>query len=129
TNARCHTQGVNATFERLISTLRPKSDALLAMVPVKVDALPRGPSVPRGGVYLFSEGESHLYVGRTRRLRARLRDHCNPKLLAAPFAFRLARETVGMLKPSYTPDGSRRALVTDPTFSAAFQAAAQRIRE
>jgi hypothetical protein len=102
---------VNATFAHLISTLPPKCDELLAMVPVKVGTLPPGRSVPTAGVYLFFEGEAHLYVGRTRRLRARLQQHGNPKLLGAPFAFRLARETVGMVKPSYTPAGSRKALV------------------
>jgi uncharacterized protein (UPF0297 family) len=100
----------------------------MAMKPVKVSNLPR--SIPKAGVYLFSEGGKHLYVGRSNRLRARIRRHCGDGIAwrGAAFAFRLARETTGKLKASYRTDGSRPHLMTDPAFVKAFRDAKQRIR-
>ena len=47
----------------------------------------------------------------------------------AAFAFRLAREETGFLKATYKAEGSRKALVDDPIFRAAFDSAKTRIRE
>lgn len=44
------------------------------MEPVKATSLPQ--RMPKAGAYLFSEGERHLYVGRSNRLRQRLQEHC-----------------------------------------------------
>jgi hypothetical protein len=84
-------------------------------------------SVPESGIYLFSEGSKHLYVGRSKRLRSRLRYHSGTAL-DAPFAFKLAREETGNVKASYSPRGSRKILLTNKEFIAAFQAAKGRIR-
>ena len=47
----------------------------------------------------------------------------------AAFAFRLAREHTGRLKPAYKAGtGSRKNLIEDPEFKAAFVAAKERIR-
>ncbi|WP_154660911.1 GIY-YIG nuclease family protein [Microvirga lotononidis] len=35
--------------------------------------------MPSRGVYLFSEGEGHLYVGRSNNLRRRYGLHCRPR--------------------------------------------------
>jgi hypothetical protein len=45
----------------------------------------------------------------------------------AAFAFRLAREHTGRVA-TYTTEGGRAALMKDPKFSAAFNAAKERIR-
>ena len=80
--------------------------------------------VPRCGVYLFSEGNDHLYVGRTDRLRDRHREHWSGKANDAPFAFKLARHaTVNLGKGGPT----RRALNIDPVFAIAFAEARERI--
>lgn len=79
---------------------------------------------PRCGVYLFSEGDNHLYVGRTDRLRDRHREHWSGKANDAPFAFKLARHaTDNLLKGGPT----RRALEADPVFAAAFADARERV--
>ena len=46
----------------------------------------------------------------------------------AAFAFRLARESTGKLKATYTTKGSRAALMQEPSFREAFDMAKERIR-
>lgn len=114
-------------FRTHVEALPTALERLVAMRPVQTAALPR--VMPDRGVYLCSEGDIHLYVGRSNRLRARIRNHGNPVAThkQAAFAFRLARETTGRLKASYRPEGSRRALMEDVTFAEAFKAAKVRI--
>lgn len=99
------------------------------MPSVRVEDLPR--DAPQSGVYLFSEGERHLYVGRTDRLRDRLQEHCRPGSPhnSAPFAFRIAREVTKRIVASYTTEGSRRSLAADPEFGNAFTQAKIRVRQ
>ncbi|HEX8695680.1 MAG TPA: GIY-YIG nuclease family protein [Longimicrobium sp.] len=87
--------------------------------------------ISNSGIYLFSEGPQHLYVGRSRNIRKRLARHCLPSAThrMAAFAFRLAREETGRLKATYKTEGSRRKLMEDPVFRAAFESAKARIRE
>jgi hypothetical protein len=117
---------VNEIFRQHVEQLHDKFEALLRMDPVTLSVLPRG--LPGSGIYLFSEGPKHLYVGRSKRLRDRLRYHCG-SAEDAPFAFKLAREQTGNTKASYAPTGSRKSLLADPAFRAAFQTAKERIRK
>jgi predicted GIY-YIG superfamily endonuclease len=81
-------------------------------------------STPRCGVYLFSEGDDHLYVGRTDRLRDRHKEHWSGKANDAPFAFKLARHaTHNLVKGGPT----RKALEADTAFAAAFGVARERV--
>jgi hypothetical protein len=98
---------VNETFREHVEQLHGKFESLMRMEPVTLANLPR--AIPQSGIYLFSEGDAHLYVGRSRRLRARLRDHSGTAD-DAPFAFKLARKQVGRTKASYSKAGSRKAL-------------------
>jgi hypothetical protein len=118
---------VHPKFAGLIEPLEPKRRALLEMAAVRYAALPR--DVPTRGIYLFSEGERHLYVGRTNGLRKRLAGHCRPSSnhFTASFAFRIAREETGNLKATYKPEGSRASLLADPVFAAVFEAAKRRV--
>ena len=117
---------MNDIFKQHVEQLQAKYQALLQMNPATLGRLPG--TVPNSGVYLFSEGAVHLYVGRSKRLRHRLRYH-RGSAKDAPFAFKLAREQTGNMKASYSTKGSRGELLADPTFSAAFQAAKDRIRQ
>ena len=86
----------------------------------------------RKGVYLLSEGEKHLYVGRSNDIKKRIGRHSRPGAThrMAAFAFRLAREVTGNLKATYKKgNGSRSALMEDEKFVAAFDAAKARIRK
>ena len=78
----------------------------------------------------MSEGDRHLYVGRSNDIRKRLSRHCRPGAThrMAAFAFRLAREATGNLKATYkSRAGSRAALIADESFLAAFNNAKARI--
>ncbi|WP_317203015.1 GIY-YIG nuclease family protein [Janthinobacterium sp.] len=86
--------------------------------------------LPKAGVYLFTENDKHLYVGRTNGLRKRLQQHCRPGSghNSAPFAFRLAREERGVTKATYKPEGSRASLIQDAAFADAFLRSKERLR-
>lgn len=96
------------------------------MEPVTLAALPKG--IPERGVYLFSEGDCHLYAGRSNRLRARLQGHGRNSHFTATFAFLLARIKTDNLRASYKPEGSRADLLRNRKFKAAFDRARERIR-
>lgn len=110
-------------FAALADSLHPSFERLIECKPhVGRVRLPVG--VPKCGVYLFSEGDDHLYVGRTDRLRDRHREHWSGRNNDAPFAFKLARHaTSNLAKGGLT----RKQLSLDPIFSAAFKAARDRI--
>lgn len=115
-------------FKQYVESLHPSFERLMQMSPVKLSALPT--RLPEKCVYLFSEGDQTLYVGRTRRLRQRLRQHSVAGALhnQAVFAFRLARETTGQMVAAYSVKGSRAALSAEPLFAEAFTQAKARVR-
>jgi hypothetical protein len=116
---------MNERFRVLADALVHKCGALLEMRPVVAGNIRR--DAPVGGVYLFSEGSAHLYVGRTKRsIAVRIRNHFSTAP-DCPFAWLLAREATGK-KATYKPDGSRKALLADPAFNAEYERAKSRIR-
>ena len=116
---------MNERFRNLVDALHGKYEALLTMGPIVAREIPT--DTPVGGVYLFSEGSIHLYAGRTKRpIAVRIRNHCSTAP-DCPFAWLLAREATGR-KATYTRDGSRKMLLADAAFKAAYQAAKDRIR-
>jgi hypothetical protein len=118
---------MDARFRSLVESLEPQYQKLVSMPPVRFGALPQ--SIPERGIYLFSEGASHLYVGRTNGIRKRLQNHCrlSGTHFSATFAFRIARLETGRVKATYAPTGSRSELVVDPVFGPAFEAAKRRV--
>lgn len=109
-------------FRRHVESLPDTLRLLLEMPPVKCGSLPT--QTPKRGVYVFSEGGKNLYVGRSNRMRARVRNHGNPWAThrQAAFAIKLAREATGRAA-TYRRDGSLKELMLNPTFVAAFRAA------
>lgn len=79
---------------------------------------------------MFSEGQAHLYIGRTNRLRARYGDHTRPSSSpdSAPFAFKLAHVATGKMVRAYTKEGSRKEMLKDPVFARAFRDAKARVQ-
>jgi hypothetical protein len=117
---------MNERFRALADALDRKCEALLEMRSVVAGNVPS--NTPIGGVYLFSEGSTHLYVGRTKRsIAVRIRNHFSTAP-DCPFAWLLAREVTGK-KATYKPDGSRKALLADPAFRAEYERAKTRIRK
>ena len=115
-------------FAEVANSLHPAFERLMAMPPVQGGIPSIG--MPERGVYLFSEGDQHLYIGRSNTLRKRYSGHCRPASPhgAAAFAFKLARIKTGNSKPQYKQGaGTRAELRKDPIFEAAFTAAKTRI--
>ncbi|MEG3162717.1 hypothetical protein U1763_19630 [Sphingomonas sp. LB2R24] len=113
----------------MIDQLHPAFQRLLATSPTSHGRLPR--DMPTQGVYLFSEGDRHLYAGRSNHLRNRVEQHCRAgsQHNQAVFAFRPAREATGMVTPAYsTGAGSRKNLAVDTVFAESFTAAKARVR-
>lgn len=118
----------DARFTSLVEELRPQLAKLCNMEPVTPEKLPR--NMPRKGIYLLSEGDKHLYVGRSNDLQSRVRNQLGATHNSATFAFRLAREATGKLRATYTPGvGSRAGLLNNSEFVAAFESAKERIRK
>jgi hypothetical protein len=116
---------MNARFRDLVDGLERQCQQLLSLEPVIAQNVPK--DTPVGGVYLFSEGQNHLYAGRTkRRITVRIRDHFSTAP-DCPFAWLLAREATGRAA-TYKPAGSRKALLADPIFHAEYERAKGRIR-
>jgi hypothetical protein len=117
-------------FLSVVSTLDPKLTDLLACAPLRFGQLPT--NMVTAGVYMFSEKGRDLYVGRSNRLRARYFLHCRPgsQQNQASFAYRLARERLGITRASYMPGaGSRAGIAATETFVEAFSVAKARIRD
>ncbi|HEY1615522.1 MAG TPA: hypothetical protein VGF97_17720 [Rhizomicrobium sp.] len=121
---------MHPNFAALVDQLHAPFERLVAHPPITAARFPA--RMMTRGVYLFSDGSRHLYVGRSNDIRRRYGRHCNPGATdrTAAFAFRLAREATGKIKATYkTGDGSRKLLMEDAEFAAAFVTAKARIRE
>lgn len=118
---------MNERFAKIVEALEPTFQKLVQMTPLRVDQI--SGVVPERGIYLFSEGPTHLYVGRTNSLKKRIQNHgrAGNTHHKATFAFRIARLETG-IKATYKSEGSRDELEKDPTFGPAFVAAKARIR-
>jgi hypothetical protein len=68
---------MHETFAALIGGLQPKFEQLIGMTPCRAGAFPQ--SLPKQGVYLFSEGDAHLYIGRSNKIRVRWGRHCKSR--------------------------------------------------
>ncbi len=119
---------MHPSFAEVVASLEPAFQKLLAASPCDPLQIPRG--APKSAIYLLSENDAALYVGRTKRLRERLGNHCRPGAnhKKAAFAFRLAREATGNLRATYRREGSRSALMDNAVFASAFGSAKERIR-
>lgn len=80
------------------------------------------------GIYLYSEGDMHLYVGRTRDLSRRWGDHTAPSqgINSASFAFNIAKRAAKSAGLDISI--ARGPLALDPVFKQAFTDAKARVR-
>ena len=120
---------MDARFALIVASLEPSLRRLVELRPRKIRDIPFKPKV--AGIYLLSEDDQNLYVGRSNNVRARLGRHSRPSAShrMAAFAFRLAREATGQLEPTYKKEGSRTDLMGDDEFRREFDLAKARIRE
>jgi hypothetical protein len=116
-------------FAKCMELVHLKFDLLVSMEPVSKKDIPSGRKVR--GVYLFSEGDDHLYAGRTNNLKQRVGNHCNASSEhnQAVFAFKLARHGTGNIDAQYSGSGRRAELVKDAIFAKAFSDSKARVGE
>jgi len=114
---------IDPHFLQYLETVHEKFLELVNSRPIDRYSLNSDEKIP--AVYLFSEGDLHLYVGRTNNLKQRLGNHCNPgsQHNQAVFAFKLARIATNNLEAIYVGDGTRKALSVEAGFAKAFSAA------
>jgi hypothetical protein len=115
-------------FRLYVESLHDAFERLRSMKPVSAATLPK--ILPKQCIYLFSDNGKPMYVGRTRELRQRMRNHCAPgsEHNQAVFAFKLARELTGNVTVSYAAEGSRKNLLSDEKFFKTFIESKSRIR-
>lgn len=115
-------------FAAVVESLHPSFERLMAMEPLRATP-PTMKTTPKSGVYLFSEGDRHLYVGRSNRIAKRYHLHCgmSAKHNQASFAWKLMAEVVGH-KATYRKGEGRADKILLPDYSDAFTAAKTRIR-
>ena len=114
-------------FASAIANTKPAFRRLVGMDPFRVDERPSPVPVGTAGVYVLSEPDRPLYVGRTRNLRNRLSGHCSSSVNRATLAVKMAR--IGADRDAnYKGDRSAKYLYeNDLNFRAEFDKARQRI--
>lgn len=119
---------MHSRFLAVIDTLDDRLNDLLSCEPRTFGLIPI--RMPTTGVYLFSENDRHLYVGRSNRLRERYFLHCRlgSRQNQASFAYRLAREAIAQNVPSPMGAHTRAGLAATDVFIGAFSDAKDRIR-
>jgi hypothetical protein len=119
---------MHQAFQQFVESLHPSLERLIAMEPVTAATLPSRP--PQACIYLFSEGDRHLYTGRTRKFKQRMSQQSSPwsQHNQAALAFKLACEGCGKTPENYVKNKGRAALACEPDFIDAFQAAKARVR-
>ena len=92
---------MHESFRQYVERLHPAFEKLIAMKPITVTSLPK--DAPERCIYLFSEADQHLYVGRTNHFRNRMRQHSIPASQhnQAVFAFRIARHATERKWPNF----------------------------
>lgn len=121
-------RSVHERFRQKVESLHPSFERLMAMEPLR-GAAPNRATTPKSGIYLFSEGNTHLYVGRSNRIAERYRLHCGPAAREnqASFAWKLTAEAMGFVA-TYRKGEGRKDKILIPTYANAFQRAKERIR-
>ncbi len=125
-SGQIHQPGIDV-FDHLVADLPQLLERLLAAPPAPVSGQEQIPNLP--GIYLFSELDHAIYVGQTRKLKQRLRNHTNPlgKNNQATFAFLLAKDEAE--KAGVDTAQFRAQLEADQQFAGHFQAAKLRVSE
>ncbi|MET4664985.1 GIY-YIG nuclease family protein [Sphingomonas sp. PvP056] len=111
-------EGIDASFRRL-----------LACEPITFDTRPR--RLPSSVVYLFSDRDQAIYVGRSNKFRQRLGNHClhGSQTNQASLAFSLACKDVQHIRTKYRRGSSGADELKEvPGLAEAFSRMKQRLR-
>lgn len=115
-------------FQGLVEGLHASFERLIAMEPHV--GVPPPTDMPVSGIYLFSDGDAPLYVGRSNRMRKRyfLHTRDGSRHNQASFAVRLVGEALKLPGPTYTKESSRKVLAGTEDFIREFALAKSRVR-
>jgi hypothetical protein len=108
-------------FQKAVREMEPLFAELQASPKHRVADHPAVPDAP--GIYLFSEGGRPVYVGQSRKLRTRLKQHTGVTRdqNQASFAFNLAKREAA--RAGLDIERWRKVLQADPAFTPHFDAA------
>jgi hypothetical protein len=83
--------------------------------------------LPKNGIYVFYENGRPIYVGRSNRMKDRIKEHGRPSSThnSAPFAFNLTKKVAE--EKGVNVSRRRGELEKDPIFSALFSEAKERV--
>lgn len=116
-------------FEKLVKNFPIQLTYLIESIPYKYEDLVKM-TLPERGIYLFSQGQIHLYVGRTQKfIKKRIQAHVRKSVKDSPFAFKLAREKTELNKPDYKGHNTRKKLNMNEKFLNAYYKSKDEIKE
>ena len=102
-------------FASAIDSIKPAFRRLVEMNPFRLDQVPSPVPAGRPGVYLLSESDRPLYVGRTRHVRGRLSDHRSSAVTRATLAVKMAR--IAAKRPATYTRGNHKTRERRPTMN------------
>ena len=119
---------MDAAFQQRLNSIVASFRELLALQPLRLP-LARV-AVPEKGIYLFTENDKHLYVGRSDNIRRRLGLHTRAAsdYFQASFATLLAKEECQLVADYKYRRIDPLHFANQPMFRTAFAAAKTRIR-
>ena len=118
---------MNEKYRELADRMPLRLQSLLEQPPISIDDIGIT-QVPQKGVYVFSEGNKPIYVGRSNGLKKRLKQHSqiSSDRYSATLAFRIAKQNTPILQNT----GKRQTneqLMKNSAFRKKFEAAKIRI--
>ena len=90
---------MNERFKKLTDRMPLRLQSLLEQPPIAIDDIGIT-QVPQKGVYVFFEDNKPIYVGRSNRLKKRLKEHSQRSSdhYSATLAFRIAKQNTSTLQ-------------------------------
>jgi len=113
-------------FTKAVKKMQPWLLHLLKQHPILLGETKQFPTKP--GVYLISDGTGHLYAGRCKNIRQRMKNHGGTSPASSTFAFRLSCQAIKR-KVSYKKGDGRKELMANATFKRTFLGNVNKIRQ
>ena len=118
---------MNERFKELTDRMPLRLQSLKKQPPIAIDDIGIT-QVPQKGVYVFFEGDRPIYVGRSDRLKKRLKEHSQRSSVhnSATLAFKIAKQNTSTLHKKEKKQTNEQ-LMKNRDFVGEFEAAKDRI--
>ena len=118
---------MNAGFEKLIDKMPTNLKLLLEQPPITIEKIGIT-KIPKKGIYVFFEDNKPIYVGRSNRLKERLKEHSSSSSdhYSATLAFRIAKKSASVIQIRANKQTNQQ-LMENSDFVKTFKAAKERI--